>query len=288
MEIFFAVNETYCRQLCVVLVSLAENNRDDCLNIHIVTSGFSETARGRVEKICRHYPNMSVVWHKPDMARFEQLELNISYISRETYFRYVLADLAPELDKALYLDADIVINGSLAPLWNMPLADNYCIGAEDLWIKHTGYKQTVGFGENDLYINAGVLLLNLKKIRKDDLVQRLFENTKKFENKVAYQDQDVINMTFKGHIGAADSIYNFTSANVKYEADKIKRAIVFHYTGGVKPWHEKYKNKAKKYWQKYARLEDKLQGRKIKIGLKLWRDIIVFPICILLGMWMAM
>ena len=267
MDIFFAVNDAYARQLSTAIVSIAENNKSSPLDFHILTTDFSAISRRRLEKICLFYKNVSFTYHQPDVARLEKLALNIDYISVETYFRYLIAEIVPGLDKCLYLDADIVVNGSLEPLWNMPLGDNYCVGVEDLFIIRQNYKPKIGFAANDLYVNAGVLLLNLRKIRADGMGQKLIDNTERLAGKILYQDQDIINITFKGHIAAADSIYNFASANVRREPGKRKKAVIIHYTGSAKPWHTRCANKLKDVWRNYAKNEQLLQKRKIKVGL---------------------
>ena len=134
MDIFFAVNDAYARQLSTAIVSIAENNKSSPLDFHILTTDFSAISRRRLEKICLFHKNVSFTYHQPVVTRLEKLALNINYISVETYFRYLIAEIVPGLDKCLYLDADIVVNGSLEPLWNMPLGDNYCVGVEDLFI----------------------------------------------------------------------------------------------------------------------------------------------------------
>lgn len=267
MEIFFAVNEAYTRQLCVAILSIAENNRNSPLNFHILSSNFPETSRHAVQKICTFYPNTTITFHTPDMKRFGDLKLNIAHISIETYFRYIIAEMMPSLDKCLYLDADIVVNGSLRPLWEMDLQDNYCIGIKDSWIERKNYKSQIGLTNQDLYINAGVILFNLKKIRQDNMIEKLFKNTIDMFDKISYQDQDIINLTFKGLIGEAESIYNFAGENVKYEKSKRKQAVIIHYTGSAKPWHEKCKNKMKNIWLQYAKKEQTMGNKKIKVGL---------------------
>lgn len=267
MEIFFAVNEAYTHQLCVAILSIAENNKNSPLNFHILSSNFPETSRHAVQKICTFYPNTTITFHTPDMKRFADLKLNIAHISIETYFRYIIAEMLPSLDKCLYLDADIVVNGSLRPLWEMDLQDNYCIGVKDSWIERKGYKSQIELTNQDLYINAGVILFNLKKIRQDNMIEKLFKNTIDMFDKISYQDQDIINLTFKGHIGEAESIYNFAGENVKYEKSKRKQAVIIHYTGSAKPWHEKCKNKMKHIWLQYAKKEQTMGNKKIKVGL---------------------
>lgn len=267
MDIFFAVNDAYAKQLCVCIVSILENNKNQNIHFHVLSRDFSEKSKKYVQNLRKKYKNWDISYHVPDEKLFSHLKLNIDYITIETYFRYIIADLAPNLDKCLYLDADLIVNGSLSGLWNTPLEDCYCAGAKDLFIERSGYKKDIQFGEGDLYANAGVLLFNLAKIRQDGMVEKLFENTEKLADKIVYQDQDIINITFKGRIKEADSIYNFTAENVKREKNKRKKAVIIHYTGKKKPWNDDCKNKLAPLWHKYAKLNDEAQNKKIKVGL---------------------
>lgn len=267
MDIFLAANNAYAEQLCICLVSILNNNKTENIHFHILSSDFSEESKKVVQKIRKKYKNWDISYHVPDEKLFCDLKLNIEYITKETYFRYIIADLMPYLDKCLYLDADLIVNGSLANLWKTPLENCYCAGVKDLFIERSGYKNNIHFADNDLYVNAGVLLLNLTKIRQDGMVQKLFENTVKLAGKISYQDQDIINITFKDNIKEIDSIYNFTAENVKREERKRKKAVIVHYTGKRKPWHDDCKNKLAPLWHTYAKLNEEIRNKKIKVGL---------------------
>lgn len=267
MNICFAVNNAYAEKLAVAITSVLANNTDEYIHFYCITTDFSEDSKKLINSLKKAFHNWDITYLSPNSVDFENLQLNINYISIETYYRYVIAEMLPNEDKCLYLDADLIVNGSLKELWETPLNDNYCAGVSDLYIEHIGHKGKIGFEENDLYINAGVLLLNLRLLRQDNMSEKLLANTIKLQDKTIYQDQDIINITFKEHILALNNIYNFTSADAKYFSDKRKKAIVVHYTGAVKPWHKGCKNKMKKLWTTYKEQSDTIIKRKIKIGL---------------------
>ena len=267
MDIFFAINNAYATQLCVCIVSILENNKNEQFHFHILSRDISEKSKKDIQNIRKKYKNWDISYYSPDEALFNNFKLNIEHITIETYFRYIIAELMPNLDKCLYLDADLIVNGSLSGLWNTPLDDCYCAGIKDLYIEHCGHKDSIRFADSDLYINAGVLLLNLAKIRQNGMGQQLFDNTEKLADIISYQDQDIINITFKGKIKEIDSIYNFTAENVKKEKGKRKQAVIVHYTGRRKPWNEGCRNKLAPLWHKYAKLKDEIQNKKIKVAL---------------------
>ncbi len=267
MNIFFAVNDVFSDKLLVTLTSILKNNETHDLHFFVLTTSISQINQKKFSKLKLTYKNFDIEYIVPDIKLFKNFKLNIDHISIETYFRYLIAELKPEMDKCLYLDADLVVNGDLGALYDTDIKNFYVAGVEDLYIKTQNYKSKIGFNASDLYINAGVLLFNLEKIRKDKMVQTLFENTLKLEGQILYQDQDVINITFKGFIKELDSIYNFTTENAKTDRAKRKKAVIIHYTGKRKPWHKKCHHELKKLWHHYFKLTTKVLNKKIKVGL---------------------
>ncbi len=264
-NIVFAINDGYIKQLCVTITSIINNNKH--IHFHVISSDLSQDSKNAILHLLHNRHDLLIDFIELDNKIFKGLKLNIDYISVETYFRYVIADILPKIDKCLYLDADLIVNGKLDDFYNTDLGNNYCAGVKDLYIEMLNYKKNINFNSDDLYINAGVLLLNLSKMRKDKISDVLIKNTIKFSDKIEFQDQDIINITFKNHIISCDSIYNFTSQNVIDEWSKHRRACIIHYTGKRKPWNADCPNKMKNIWTKYAKIMDKTMKKKIKVAL---------------------
>ena len=263
MNIFFAVNDDYVKYLLVALLSILKNNVEEKIHFYIISKDITEESKNKIGLLRKIYSNFEIKYLVPGMSLFKDLKLNIEYITIETYFRYIIADLVPDISKCLYLDADIVVNGKLKDFYDTDIENFYCAGVEDLFINGICYKKEIGFTDDDLYVNAGVLLLNLENIRKDNMISKLFYNNLQLKDKITYQDQDVINITFKNKILEANSIYNFTGTNVRREKNKRKSAVIIHYTGERKPWMNNCRNKMKFLWRYYNDLVDTLiYGRK--------------------------
>lgn len=237
MNIFFAINRTYIQHLCVAMTSILVNNPDAYMHFNVISNDLDDDGKRKLEKLKKYYGNFDITYFEVEGTKFENLKLNIGYISQQTYYRYIIPELVSDMDKALYLDADLIVNQSLKDLWETNVDGYYAAGVRDTYIKDIGYAPKIGFGSNDLYINAGVLLLNLKKIREDDKVKELFDNTQKFSDIIEYQDQDIINMTFKNKIKELPLIYNYTFRDVISNGkEKLDDAVIVHFTGNKKPW----------------------------------------------------
>ena len=239
IHVVFAADTRYYQHLCVTLVSILENNRDVCIHAYVLTNRLSGKAEAPLKSLERRYNNLVLHFREINDSQFSGLKLTIDYISVQTYYRYILAQVFPTLDKVLYLDCDIVVRGSLKELWAENL-DGYCAaGVFDPYVDSTGRAvlNRIGFqGRND-YVNAGVLLFNLKAIRENNLVNEFFSCQQINQNIIEFQDQDVINMVLKGRIKLLPSQFNWMSWNITNSlSSPCPEPIIVHYTGNVKPW----------------------------------------------------
>lgn len=268
MNIAFCINNKYVEQLLVVLTSLAVNNKKTALNIYIFSSDITIESQIRLNKLSSCFKNMKLNFIKFDKNPTKHLSSNIDYISNETYYRYLIADLLPDTDKILYMDADIIVNGDISKLYDTDISGYLLCGARDLYIRDIDYSNEIGIARADLYVNAGILLMNLAEFRKHKIGKNLIQQTEKLSKKIKFNDQDILNIVCNGKILETDSIYNFASANIYDEKNKINLAKIIHYTGADKPWLVDSAHKMKKLWQKYYKKTEKIMTKhKIRVAL---------------------
>ncbi|TKZ28416.1 glycosyltransferase family 8 protein, partial [Brachyspira catarrhinii] len=209
---------------------------------------------------------------------------NYNYISIETYFRFFIAELLPQYDKVLYLDADLIIMDDLSKLYNFNI-DDYAIGAiqdmnMEISVKHENFITSKNLNireyvlnilkkESLKYFNAGVLLLNLKKFREDNILNELLEFTEQ-NSPLEFQDQDILNAVLEKRVKYLDSRWNLLKDldfYISYQNDKnrikeikkrFKNPGIIHYIGENKPWLYKekfwYSFEGIKLWWKYYRM----------------------------------
>ena len=87
-------------------------------------------------------------------------------------------------------------------------------------------------GLNDKYINSGVLLINLKKIREEKLDDSMIFLANM--NKYCFPDQDIINLVCRDRIVYLDNKFNCAETTGKCE-----KPIITHYIRGNKGWNIK-------------------------------------------------
>lgn len=256
MNIFYCTNEKYSQHVAVSITSVIINNPSAILDFYILSSNISEESKDKILLCGKNNSNVNIKFYKVDHLKFKELKLNIEYISIDTYFRYILADLFPKLDKGLYLDADTICNNDIRNLYDTNISGFYAAGVRDSFIEDINYKQNISFSEDDLYVNAGVLLFNLKKMRDDSLTEVLFTKTRELSNEIRFQDQDIINIVFKNKIKELPNTFNCTSVDVSGKTVlQLNETAIFHYTGPQKPWNNFYStgNTAEFFYYKYLK-----------------------------------
>lgn len=136
-----------------------------------------------------------------------------NYQSRWTYMvlmRAALHRVFPNLDKVLSLDVDTIVAKDISDIWNLPV-DDYWLAAAKEPFKSAAYRK--------LYVNCGVMLMNLKKLRGDGKGDELINalNTTKYD----YNEQDCIAQLCQGGILELSSDYNANNFTVPTVTPKI-------------------------------------------------------------------
>lgn len=245
-NIVLSCDENYVLPTRVMLRSMAENNAGGDWKIWFVYSRVSDAGiallRAQVEscgwafaplKLDRDYEKL-----------FAEFPVQEQY-SRETYYRLLLPWIMEE-DKALYLDVDMMVRGSLKPLYDTVLKDGELIAAVPDPGKGVNEAKRKEYHLQGDYCNAGVLLMDLKRIREwstaESFVQKILtlKNTVRLE----YSDQDLLNLLYDGKIRTLDERYNFAAPwNMeRYILRPLyrRKVVVAHFLAKPKPWEKGY------------------------------------------------
>lgn len=238
VSVAFAVNESYSPHLEMALFSLLTNGKKSFYEIYVLSFDMSKSSRRKLEKICKHFDNASIRFVDLDDSNFKGFKI-LEHFSKDMYSRYLLADLLPDKDRILYLDADILITDDLSDLYNTGIDDYYAAGVRDYGISQDMFKDyLMSLDLHDRpYFNSGVLLFNLKKIREDNKVQSLMDETVRLFDKIKHPDQDVINIVFKEKIKPLGGIWNYQDDDRRTGRISLDDAVIIHYTSGNKPWN---------------------------------------------------
>ena len=190
------------------------------------------------------------------------------HITTPTYYRLSLSELLPDLDKIIWLDGDTITYTDLKEMYDIDMEGYYYKGFLDDNVDAVDDFTT----ENDHCICAGVMLINLKELRQDDMVKKFSDFIEKNNEKLIQHDQTTINaMCYKkiGILPPKFGIYNYPSVNEAkskagkyrlkdgYTEDDLEKAYnspaVLHCVS--KPWKNVNVRGGKAWWD-YARKTD--------------------------------
>jgi len=255
VNLFFSCDEGYMPFLAVALESIRANSSRE-YNYVIKVLHTNTIKFVTQERFLREYNKgnfdlefVDITNHiKPIYSRLHTRD----YYSKSTYYRLFIPTLYPEMDKALYLDADIVILGDVSELYRTDLGNNLVGGVHDQSVGLIPEFQAyvvnkINCAKQEDYFNAGVLLMNLAELRKFDFQNKFIELLSKITFNVA-QDQDYLNTICKGRVAKIDSAWDVMPLpGTERPAKELK---LIHYNLAFKPWHTE--TLYEKYFWKYA------------------------------------
>ena len=218
IHICISLNDKYIYPALVSMESALKNSNKNKYNLvyHILCSGdFNNENINKIKSLLIRYPlNLELIFY--DMNNiFKQFKNQ--HFSQVTYFRLFTPIFIP-LNKIIYLDSDVLILSDLIEMYQAQLNNNYILGTLDVYsggIDYLGIK-------SDKYINAGVLLINLDKLRKDQKFIDLIKMAKYHPN-LCNHDQTVINYVLYPHIGLLP--YKFGLLNFQSKSDIEQKYI---------------------------------------------------------------
>jgi lipopolysaccharide biosynthesis glycosyltransferase len=292
-NVCLATDDGYAQHLATALTSLLINNKNiNELDVYVLGNKLSEV---NIEKINSIGGKFNRLVNFIDVINLEELigtKVNVNALSITTYTRLFLGELLPkEVDVILYLDCDVIVDGNIENLWNCDINNNYIGGVIDTM--YPSYFKDIDLPLNKYYVNAGVLLMNLKKWRNDNITKKFIQFIDKYNGNVPHLDQGVINGVFKDKL-ILDLKYNvqtplfifkkfnymmdFYKLNNYYNENEWKEAkqnpIIIHYSSSYasRPWfkpcfHPK-KNKYRSYKEKSPYRNNKLLGENISFFRK--------------------
>lgn len=246
----------------------------------LISEDFTEENKALIQQLCENR-KCSLRFIEMENA-YDDANLSIEHITKATYYRLQLPSLLPDVGKCLYLDVDIIVNDDLSALFRTCIDDKYIAGVRALGYlqsdKKIGKKtEELGIPDMEQYVNAGVLLMNLAKMRREHL-EDTFE--KLLERNFPSQDQDIINAACYGKTRMLHFKFNAMTKyplysdkayeNTKYLQKWIdkkewnharKHPAIIHYADKRKPWNDMSALYAQKWWDTVLTLPPDISSR---------------------------
>ena len=232
------------------------------VTLYVIDGGIRARNKGRVLASWEDHlrstqtpPRLRVEWLRPAPARLERMKVS-GHVAMPTYYRLLIADLLPpEISKALYLDCDIVVESSIADVWRTDVSRYALAAVQDMIVPTVsapwglGDYRELGLPADGKYFNAGVMLLNLERWRRERIAEAVIDYVDRNHQRIRFWDQDGLNAVLAGKWLELPLSWNLTiltrdfppldqvpCGREEYE-ELIRAPRITHFLSSTKPWH---------------------------------------------------
>ena len=254
INIAFAIDGKYTPHLEALLKSICYYNKN--VNFYVLHNDIpAEWFEGIQCKLQKMGHNLFSIHISDDIFKDYKTLEHIS--SSSSYYRFLIPKLINQ-DRVLYLDADIIVNGSLRDFYYSDLENTPVGVVRDYCTMQTFPFPYLDESASKNYFNSGVLLIDCIKWRNEEIVGILLETAKEYANQVLYGDQCILNMVLREkakYYGFAENTQVKYIENIKQQCavksvNLEKQPIIIHYTAECKPWLNQMPElfEREKYW----------------------------------------
>ena len=223
MNVVYSCSDYYARIASVSMMSLFENNRDvEDLEVFVIGNGVKDGTKAELRKLVARYGRSITFLEMPDFERLAGVKVVLGRADLSTFSSSFLPQILPKsVEKVLLIDGDTLVRKSLWELWELDLKDYYIAGSDD--VKSKWYRRTLGIDDDAPYINCGVLLINVKKFREDDMQRKALDYIASRNGKILYTDQSVNNVICSPFIHLLPLKFNSLSCFFAYGYEDFLR-----------------------------------------------------------------
>ncbi len=240
INVIYQFNEKYVPYAGVSITSLLANNEAaSAVNIYVLGEGLSEDSKGLLaQTVSKYGRNIVFPETKALLERFGKMGMIPYRGAYSVYLRMFFSELLPKaVERALYLDADTVVDGDILPLVNYDLKGK-SIGMV-LESITDGYKRMIGMDESSEYYNSGVILFDVGRWRMNRCCDKLIDHITNVRSSYI-GDQDFLNIVCEGDICRLPVIYNYQPLHARYTMEQYFSCF------GQPPYYDKTEIEAAK------------------------------------------
>ena len=119
INIAYSTNHNFFKLCLISILSLLVNSEYENINIILLYNNIKQSDIRKLNELkeIRFFTLQTLYIEENEFNNYPLAE----WLTKETWYRYILADKFPNIDKILYLDSDTIIRKSLLPLWGINL-----------------------------------------------------------------------------------------------------------------------------------------------------------------------
>ena len=254
INICFTCDNNYAKYMGVAIASILKNkDKLDIINVYVLDGGITNERKKEIEQLNK-IANFNITYIRIDNNMVKNYPIKPEHhFTIAVWYKCLLPLLPNFIDKIIYLDCDLVVNTSLYALFSQNLDNTYFKSVMDILVDENTSRLCL-----KKYCNAGVMLVNLKKWRKDNLIDKFAKYINEHQKEIFWADQDVINVVCQKGIEYIDDKWNcqvtdYCGGNSEHFKQIGANAYIMHFISDRKPWKGKYSHWSK-YYYKYVKI----------------------------------
>lgn len=256
VPVFLTITDDYAKYAAAAINSLMKHtNPQRYYRVIIMYDRLSLMNRWRLRNMVTR--NVAIEFHKMKYNLY--MQIIVRYCAKRTgsgdffsnavyYYRAFIARMFLQYDKAIYIDSDTILTADIGELYDIDLGDKAIAARVDskvamvpVFVDYVQNALGVPAGE---YVNSGVLLMDLRKLRKMHYITKMTDLIRKYDADLVAPDQDYLNVILKGQI-----MHLGKEWNLQPEGEKPDDAKILHYNLSKKPWYHDDVNAGEKFWE---------------------------------------
>lgn len=269
IHIAFNLDNNYVTHCATVIASIIENNHNHCnISFHLISADLSNSNKSKLNQWINEKKELyHIYFYDIDQAIFDNFPLGQTYLNITCYYRLLIPTLLTEINKAIYLDCDTIVLGSLEGLWNTNIENKTWAGVRDRINDYIRVYNRLDYPLAYGYFNDGVMLLNLDEMRKVDMLSISKDIASNIPLALKNHEQDILNKIFYKNKQALDFKYNLLEYYLYTEdwlyldrkyypeiVEACKNPVIVHFCMPQKPWHIECINPYKELYYKYRKM----------------------------------
>lgn len=223
LNIVLHTDEAFSMQACTMILSVCENNKTfESISFYILDTGISDDSKSKIVDMLSIYNRQAYFLDTAEViSSLENLGIRpYQGINLGVYLKGMLSRILPaDLEQILYIDCDVIVNGSLEELWETEFNGMALGMAVDCMNK----KINEGYGfKNVYYYNTGIMLINITNWINRNCEEKYNKYiSDNCERKFEWADQDLINASLNEDCFKISPKYNWISLYEIYSYEDL-------------------------------------------------------------------
>ncbi|MDR0934507.1 MAG: glycosyltransferase family 8 protein [Burkholderiaceae bacterium] len=241
IAVCLASDAAYVQHLAAAMASILKNKApSDRIHFYILDGGIPAVEKERLASL-KDIADFDISyvdianWSKnvPELSLLDKKHLS-KHISITSCYRLFIHELVPQVDRMIYLDCDLIVLQSLAEMYRKNMGKYLVLAVRDVASQMCGFRM----GIPRQYKNSGVLLLDTRRMREQNMTARILQWIEKNIAQVQFGDQDILNGALGNDLGPLADKWNVQALRRKTRFSLQKQPAIVHFLGAHKPWKE--------------------------------------------------